>query len=151
MKPHRSELLGLVVACAAAAYSTMAAGVTNSVKQKEGSTLAISYEVALIDKSMTGDWRNEREFQKHVRELFEVSKILKFKLRGEPLQDWLDKESPSVAKVICLIDGWTAPTMKRVDVRGSRNGKSLKRTFEVEKGNWKEALARAKQYAESSP
>jgi len=41
--------------------------------------------------------------------------------------------------------------MPRLDVCGSRKDKLLKSTFEVEKGNWKEALTQAKRYAGFPP
>jgi hypothetical protein len=150
MKALRILFLWLTVSCGLAANSASAADTAQSVPPAEERALIVAYEVALINKSMTGDWEDEREFRKQVKQVFGKSEVLKFKLRGEPLQDWLDKESPPTVKILCLIDGWVGPTMTRVDVRGSWDGKPLKQTFKVKDRNWKGALAQAKQYAEAT-
>ena len=107
----------------------------------------VSYEVAVINKSMTGDWADEREFRKHVKAVFKTEEVLRFKYRGDnALHEWLDEGEPSEVKVICLIDGWTSATITRVDVRGQLKGTALKRAFKVKHGDWKEALAQAKCY-----
>lgn len=148
MKAFRFTHLRPLLAGVIALGSAWAAATPQPAEPEKPAPTRVVYEVALINKSMTGDWRDERAFRKQVQELFGTSKILKFKLRGDPLQDWLDSDTPSVAKVICLIDGWTSPGMTRVDVRGSRDGQPLKLTVEVERGDWKEALAQAKRHVE---
>jgi len=148
MKAITLAYFGSFLASAVLLSAVQADEGSGGARPAEGVMPRVTYEVALINKSMTGDWRDERAFKKHVKEMFGTSKILRFKLRGDPLQDWLERNEPSVVKVICLIDGWVGPGMTRVDVRGSRQGEPLKLTLKVEKGDWKAALARAKRYVE---
>jgi hypothetical protein len=149
MKNSGFSFLGLAFACAVILCFIDAVASSKAAAPAQAPEPQPPYEVALIDKSMTGGWTGEREFENYVRETFGVSKTLKFKLRSPSFQDWLEKESSASAKVICLIDGWTSPSIARVDVRGKTGGLELKRTFEVDHGNWKAALTRAKAYADS--
>jgi hypothetical protein len=150
MKATPFAYLGLFLASVITLAAVKADETSGLTEPEEGVASSVTYEVALVNKSMTGDWRDERAFRKHVKATFRTSKILRFKFRGDPLLDWLDEEEPSVARVICLIDGWISPGMKRVDVRGSRDGEPLKFTIKVVDGKWKEALTQAKRYVEPS-
>ena len=113
--------------------------------------LGSSYEVAVIDKSYTGDWREEKEFQKTVEEQFGVAKVQRFKAGSGELHTWLDKHAVRTTKLICLVDGWTSADLKQIDVRGWRGTNTFKHTFKVEGKKWKLALTDAKQYSESQP
>ena len=108
-----------------------------------------TYEVAVVDKSMTGKWEGEREFKKHVQETFGVSELRRFQPKTKELYDWIDSPSPRTVKIICLLDGWRSPDIKQVDVRGFSGDKALKTTFKVEEKRWREALDQAKTYAEA--
>ncbi|MCL4179266.1 MAG: hypothetical protein KJ072_16180 [Verrucomicrobia bacterium] len=149
MKNSGVSFLGLAFACAVILCFIDAVASSRAAAPAQAPEPQPPYEVALIDKSMTGGWTGEREFVNYLRETFGVSKTLKFKLRSPSFQDWLEKESPASAKVICLIDGWTSPSIARVEVRADTRGQELKWTFEVVHGDWKGALTRAKAYADA--
>lgn len=110
---------------------------------------AVVYEVALVDKSLAGGWRGEREFLKHAKETLGVDAVQRFKPNEDRFRDWLERDTPVAVKLICLIDGWTSADLTRVDVRGQWNGRRFKRTIEVEDRDWRGALAQARRYVES--
>lgn len=107
-----------------------------------------AYEIAVIDKSMTGAWKDERAFQAFVRETFGPVRIHRLRFNSQELHDWLDRESQPVPRILCLLDGWTSPEIKRVDLRGSKGGKPLRLTLEVREHQWQAALRRAKEFAD---
>ncbi len=109
------------------------------------------YEFALLDKSYTGEWRDEKEFRKVVEDMFGVTKVQKLKFNSEELRTWLDKHADRTTKLICLVDGWTSADLKQIDVRGWRGTNTFKHTFKVDGRKWKVALTNAKEYAESQP
>jgi hypothetical protein len=107
-----------------------------------------AFEIAVIDKSLTGDWKEEAAFREHVEELFGKVEIRKFNYQSKEFKEWLDKKPQNVPRILCLVDGWTSPEIVRVDVRGSKDGKPLRATFEVKDRQWRDALRRAKEHAD---
>jgi hypothetical protein len=147
MKTFRFTIVGLAALWILTGHSAAPVSADDPARETVSSQTC---EVAIIDKSLTGKWADEREFRKLVHELFEVSEFRRFEFRRDALHDWIEEKSNSVVKVICLIDGWTTPRITRVDLRGSHRGKPLKVTFKVERDEWQEALRRAKRHLESS-
>jgi len=149
MKTSGVSFLSAAFACAVVLCFIDAVASSKSTAPAKSAEKNPPYAVALVDKSMTGSWDAEREFRRQVRKIFGDSTISKFKLRSDSFQDWLEQDSGSTAKIICLVDGWTSPAITRVDVRGSRSGKTMRKTFEVKDGDWKTALHDARAYADS--
>lgn len=106
----------------------------------------VTCEIAVIDKSFTGDWKEESAFREEVQELFGKVEIRKFNYQSKEFKEWLDKKPQDVPRILCLVDGWTSPEIVRVDVRGSKDGKPLRATFEVKERQWRDALRRAKEH-----
>ena len=107
-----------------------------------------AYEIAVIDKSLTGDWKEESAFREVIQELFGKVDIRKFNYQSKEFKEWLDKKPQDVPRILCLVDGWTSPEIVRVDVRGSKDGKPLRTTVEVKDRQWRDALRRAKELAD---
>ena len=85
MNALRFWLFWTVAVCIAGPMPLIAGDTSDPQKPGGEDASSVRYEVALIDKSMTGGWQSERAFRQYVKELFGVSKIHRFKLRGEPL------------------------------------------------------------------